>query len=477
MMDSRYKLKTGEEVAYFPPIQNTANPYATEAAMHIDQANQLEGYGYLVDGFGAFTYLGTVAGTAADYEAFGGGNKQTQSLTGANLQLNENNVGIIYNEVTPSASANFDITSIRTGGVLENYIDTTGKTVFPTITNSFGNVVLTKGDVFKVDTVFKMYVLAINATDLEYFFIDYLGSGLIDDSQYIKTTGAQTKNGVLTFTSFPRTPGSEPQNDYDVANKKYVQDNASGIGVARLSEANIFTQSQNIKKLGAKLRIGAQDYSGRTNNQFFEIEEDPNATNDSNPRKFYMSAHGSRDEPGWLGAIVMRVREGLDHTIWKDIMTIALSGVSIDGNLSVSGAFIQNKIDLQRNSVDVLSFNKFGAGTQLSGSIKTSGANPAFLDHRIASGAGGGWSSGYRWYSQNGTSEKLGFTIRIWSGNQMIVEVEEHLKVNGKLSGFNSLDLSNLGSFANDSSAATGGVAIGYAYINSSTGAMHRRLT
>jgi len=38
--------------------------------MHADQANQLEGYGYLVDGVGAFTYLGTVAGTAADYKPF-----------------------------------------------------------------------------------------------------------------------------------------------------------------------------------------------------------------------------------------------------------------------------------------------------------------------------------------------------------------------------------------------------------------------
>jgi len=72
-INSRYKLKTGEEVAYFPPIQNTANPYLTEAAMHLDQANQLQGYGYLVDGVGAFTYLGTLAGTAADYEGFGGG--------------------------------------------------------------------------------------------------------------------------------------------------------------------------------------------------------------------------------------------------------------------------------------------------------------------------------------------------------------------------------------------------------------------
>ena len=67
---SKYPLKVMEEVAPFPPIQNTDNPYGSEAAMHADQANQLQGYGYLVTDVGAFIYLGTVAGTAADYKAF-----------------------------------------------------------------------------------------------------------------------------------------------------------------------------------------------------------------------------------------------------------------------------------------------------------------------------------------------------------------------------------------------------------------------
>jgi len=39
-----------------------------------------------------------------------------------------------------------------------------------------------------------------------------------------------------------------------------------------------------------------------------------------------------------------------------------------------------------------------------------------------------------------------------------------------------TFDLSDLGSYADDAAANTGGVAIGFAYINSSTGAMHRRL-
>ena len=102
-IDSRYKLKTGEEVAYFPPIQNTDNPYLTEAAMHLDQANQLEGYGYLVDGIGAFIYLGTLAGTAADYE---GSNpdaalKSVQNIfTGLNKFQNDLKVGNVNNAIT-----------------------------------------------------------------------------------------------------------------------------------------------------------------------------------------------------------------------------------------------------------------------------------------------------------------------------------------------------------------------------------------
>jgi hypothetical protein len=40
-----------------------------------------------------------------------------------------------------------------------------------------------------------------------------------------------------------------------------------------------------------------------------------------------------------------------------------------------------------------------------------------------------------------------------------------------------TFDLSDLGSYADDAAANTGGVPIGFAYINSSTGAVHRRLT
>ena len=55
----------------FPPIQNTANPYLTEAAMYADQVNQLQGYIYYVTSLGHFEYLGTTGGTSADYRIIG----------------------------------------------------------------------------------------------------------------------------------------------------------------------------------------------------------------------------------------------------------------------------------------------------------------------------------------------------------------------------------------------------------------------
>lgn len=47
---------------------------------------------------------------------------------------------------------------------------------------------------------------------------------------YVKLTGNQTVDGIKTFTSFPVTPSSAPTADYQVANKKYVDDNAGGGG-------------------------------------------------------------------------------------------------------------------------------------------------------------------------------------------------------------------------------------------------------
>lgn len=50
-----------------------------------------------------------------------------------------------------------------------------------------------------------------------------------DDTAVVKLSGDQSVSGTKTFGSFPVTPSSAPTTDYQVANKKYVDDNAGGM--------------------------------------------------------------------------------------------------------------------------------------------------------------------------------------------------------------------------------------------------------
>lgn len=47
-------------------------------------------------------------------------------------------------------------------------------------------------------------------------------------TSYVTRLGDQTVGGVKTFASFPVSPGTAPTTDYQLANKKYVDDNAGG---------------------------------------------------------------------------------------------------------------------------------------------------------------------------------------------------------------------------------------------------------
>lgn len=51
-----------------------------------------------------------------------------------------------------------------------------------------------------------------------------------DTDGLVNLTGNQTIAGVKTFSSFPVTPSAAPTDDYQAANKKYVDDSAIGVG-------------------------------------------------------------------------------------------------------------------------------------------------------------------------------------------------------------------------------------------------------
>lgn len=59
------------------------------------------------------------------------------------------------------------------------------------------------------------------------------------DLLYVALTGNQSVAGIKTFSSFPVTPSSAPTANYEVANKKYVDDNIGGGGTPGGSDTEI----------------------------------------------------------------------------------------------------------------------------------------------------------------------------------------------------------------------------------------------
>lgn len=78
----------------------------------------------------------------------------------------------------------------------------------------------------------------------------------------VQTSGTQTIAGVKTFSSFPVTPSAAPTDDYQAANKKYVDDSAIGVGrtwqtVSRSSNVTYTNTSGRTIFLAVRARLGA----------------------------------------------------------------------------------------------------------------------------------------------------------------------------------------------------------------------------
>jgi len=58
--------------------------------------------------------------------------------------------------------------------------------------------------------------------------IDAHDSAIAPHAGVVKTSTDQSISGIKTFTQFPLTPGSPPSTDYEISNKKYVDDKTGG---------------------------------------------------------------------------------------------------------------------------------------------------------------------------------------------------------------------------------------------------------
>ena len=75
---------------------------------------------------------------------------------------------------------------------------------------------------------------------------DYKLSTITSTAKAVSTAGAQTIAGTKTFSSFPVTPSSAPTTDYQVANKKYVDDSGDTDGWIDPSETWTYASASTI---------------------------------------------------------------------------------------------------------------------------------------------------------------------------------------------------------------------------------------
>ena len=202
---SRYPLKVLQEVEPFPPIQNTANPYLTEAAMYADQSNQLQGYGYLVDGVGAFTYLGTLAGSSADYEGFGKGIGDTANFA----KLDTPNV---FTAIKQTVGNVFSTVAVDASVTQEDEIPTLKiNNPFTTTSGGITQILLKSGQAYNHHARF---IYKATGGDSGFLYI-IVGTTIV---------ATLSRNGGITFASIP-------------------------IGLVGLNNNNIYTKKQEINSV------------------------------------------------------------------------------------------------------------------------------------------------------------------------------------------------------------------------------------
>lgn len=102
------------------------------------------------------------------------------------------------------------------------------------------------------------------------------------DSLYVALTGNQTVAGIKTFSDFPVTPSSAPTTDYEVANKKYVDDNIGGGGgtpggsdtQVQFNDGGVFGGDAGLtfNKANSSLRLGG-DPPGTSQGSFTQVAD------------------------------------------------------------------------------------------------------------------------------------------------------------------------------------------------------------
>lgn len=280
-------------------------------------------------------------------------------------------------------------------------------------------------------------------------------------------TGALTIAGGAGVTFQSAVGLTAGQNE----TRKYVKKYANvwgieGSATAGISpnQVNIFTADQKFRK---KVIIGSID--GQT------IEEDGVS---SNPRVYKTTSLASNGTVGngwgarienWLGGSKIWQYESYGYNV-SDATFSIFSPLKVWANTIFTGIVTLKGLVFDGTYAEIL--KSWSSSTDFNFKINHSVTNPSsYVDFTQINTPGGGWSNYFRFIMKAYGAGTQFTALELYSdGSEAYATVDGVLKMR-------KLNLSQLGAYADDSAASAAGVAVGFAYINSTTGALHRRLT
>lgn len=158
-------------------------------------------------------------------------------------------------------------------------------------------------------------------------------------------------------------------------------------------------------------------------------------------------------------------------TLYEQIIeffyNLAVFNVNIEVPKIITDSGMEVDAEFANNVTNVLIKVNDPAGNNLSISNVLTSPNYR-LEFKVGRG-GAGWNSGYDFFVSDGLNPEFKI-LEMKSSNGGTSTLKGSFKAD-------KFDLSALGSYADDATAGSNGVDVGFAYINSSTGAVHRRLT
>jgi hypothetical protein len=116
----------------------------------------------------------------------------------------------------------------------------------------------------------------------------------VDDPDLVHTTGDEEIDGIKTFLEFPLTPEEAPTTDYQVANKKYVDDQLATAGGQ--DSAKIIIEDEFVRTSGSNLGISNIEWTNRSTGT--GASAIPYATNESGHTGLIKLAPGTTTS-GW----------------------------------------------------------------------------------------------------------------------------------------------------------------------------------